>query len=192
MSQPNRLLNNRAFTRLWAAHIASGAGTAITTVALPLAAVLVLEATPPQMGLLAAAASLPNLLFGLVAGVWVDRFRRRPILVWADVGRALLLASIPAAAWLGQLSFLHLWIVTFAAGVAVRLLPDRGHLPPARPGAEARSGRGQQQTFDQRRVARDRGAGRGWRPGATPGRSQSHSHRRRLILAVRSGAQRSF
>ena len=131
MSQTNRLLNNRAFTRLWAAHIASGAGTAITTVALPLAAVLVLEATPPQMGLLAAAASLPNLLFGLVAGVWVDRFRRRPILVWADVGRALLLASIPAAAWLGQLSFLHLWIVTFAAGAltvffqiaAISLLP---------------------------------------------------------------------
>ena len=131
MSPSNRLLNNRAFTRLWAAHVASGAGTAITTVALPLAAVLVLEATPPQMGLLAAAASLPNLLFGLVAGVWVDRFRRRPILVWADVGRALLLASIPAAAWLGQLSFLHLWIVTFAAGAltvffqiaAISLLP---------------------------------------------------------------------
>ena len=116
MSQPSNLWRNRVFLRLWVAHVTSGAGTAITAVALPLTAVLVLGATPSQMGLLAAAGSLPNLLFGLVAGVWVDRVRRRPILVWADIGRALLLASIPAAAWLGQLSFLHLWIVTFAAG----------------------------------------------------------------------------
>ena len=116
MSQPPNLWRNPAFLRLWVAHVTSGAGTAITAVALPLTAVLVLRATPSQMGLLAAAGSLPNLLFGLVAGVWVDRVRRRPILVWADIGRALLLASIPAAAGLGQLSFLHLWIVTFAAG----------------------------------------------------------------------------
>ncbi len=116
MSQPPNLWRNPAFLRLWVAHVTSGAGTAITAVALPLTAVLVLRATPSQMGLLAAAGSLPNLLFGLVAGVWVDRVRRRPILVWADIGRALLLASIPAAAWLGQLSFLYLWIVTFAAG----------------------------------------------------------------------------
>ena len=116
MSPSNRLWNNRAFMRLWVAHVTSGGGTAITTVALPLAAVLVSGATPSQMGLLTAAGSLPNLLFGLAAGVWVDRVRRRSILVWADIGRALLLASVPAAAWLGQLSFLHLWIVSFAAG----------------------------------------------------------------------------
>ena len=110
------LWKNRAFTRLWVAHVTSGAGTAITTVALPLTAVLVLGATPSEMGLLAAAGSLPNLLFGLFAGVWVDRVRRRPILVWADLGRALLLVTVPAAAWLGNLSFLQIWIVTFAAG----------------------------------------------------------------------------
>ncbi len=116
MNQPVNLWQNRAFLRLWMAHVTSGAGTAITTVALPLIAVLLLDATPSQMGLLGAASSLPNLLFGFVAGVWVDRIRRRPILVWADIGRALALGSIPAAAWLGQLSFLHLWMVTFAAG----------------------------------------------------------------------------
>lgn len=98
------------------AHVSSGAGTAVTNVALPLTAVLVLGATPAQMGLLAAAGSLPNLLFGLIAGVWIDRVRRKPVLIWADIGRALLLVTIPAAAWLGQLSFLHIWIVTFAAG----------------------------------------------------------------------------
>ena len=68
------------------------------------------------MGLLAAAGSLPNLLFGLVAGVWIDRARRKPILIWADIGRALLLVTVPAAAWLSQLSFLQIWVVTFATG----------------------------------------------------------------------------
>ena len=116
MKQSSGLWKNRAFTRLWVAQVTSSAGTAITTVALPLTAVLVLGATPSEMGLLAAAGSLPNLLFGLFAGVWVDRVRRRPILVWADLGRALLLVSVPAAAWLGNLSFLQIWIVTFAAG----------------------------------------------------------------------------
>lgn len=116
MNPPGSLWRNKAFTRLWVAHVTSGAGTAITSVALPLTAVLVLGATPSEMGLLAAASSLPNLLFGFVAGVWVDRVRRRPILVWADIGRALLLLTIPTAAWMGQLSFVQIWIVTFAAG----------------------------------------------------------------------------
>ena len=116
MTHPDSLWRNRSFARLWVAHVASGAGTAITNVALPLTAVLVLGATPTQMGLLAAAGSLPNLLFGLLAGVWIDRVRRRPILIWADIGRAMLLVTIPVAAWLGQLSFLQIWLVTFAAG----------------------------------------------------------------------------
>lgn len=116
MTTSESLWRNRAFTRLWIAHVTSGAGTAITNVALPLAAVLVLGATPTQMGLLAAAGSLPNLLFGLVAGVWVDRVRRKPFLIWADIGRSLLLVTIPVAAWLGQLSFLQIWLVTFGAG----------------------------------------------------------------------------
>ena len=131
MNQSGSLWHNQTFTRLWVAHVTSGAGTAITTVALPLTAVLVLGASPSEMGLLAAAASLPNLLFGFIAGVWVDRVRRRPILVWADIGRALLLVSIPAAAWMGRLTFLQIWIVTFAAGTltvffqiaAISLLP---------------------------------------------------------------------
>jgi len=116
MNPSDGLWRNRSFARLWVAHVTSGAGTAITNVALPLAAVLVLGATPTQMGLLAAAGSLPNLLFGLLAGVWIDRVRRKPVLIWADIGRSLLLVTIPAAAWLGQLSFLQIWLVTFAAG----------------------------------------------------------------------------
>ncbi len=110
------LWRNRSFLRLWIAQIVSNVGTSITNVALPLTAVLVLGATPAQMGVLGIAGSLPNLVFGLFAGVWVDRTRRRPILVGADLGRALLLGSIPVAALLGRLTFLQLWIVGFLAG----------------------------------------------------------------------------
>src|SRR5207245_1503833 len=75
-------------------------GSEIGGTALPLAAVLVLKATPVQMGLLAAISTAPVLVVGLPAGAWVDRLRRRPILITADVGRAVLLGSIPLAALL--------------------------------------------------------------------------------------------
>ena len=109
------LWRNRSFMRLWFAQVVSNAGSQITQLALPLTAVLALGATPAQMGALGVAASLPNLLFGLFAGVWVDRTRRRPLLVGADLGRALLLGSIPAAALLGALTVAHLYLVAFAA-----------------------------------------------------------------------------
>jgi len=107
------LWKNRGFLHLWLAQIVSNAGTAITRIALPLAAVLVLRATPAEMALLLLSGQLPNLLFGLLAGVWVDRRRRRPLLVGADLGRALVLGSIPAAALLGHLTFIHLCVVSF-------------------------------------------------------------------------------
>jgi MFS family permease len=126
------LWHNRAFLRLWIADVLSKSGSQITAVALPLTAVLVLEATPGQMGLLGVAGSLPNLLFGLFTGVWVDRMRRSPILVGADLGRALLLGSIPVAALLGYLTFTHLVLVVFATATlsiffilaAVSILPS--------------------------------------------------------------------
>jgi MFS family permease len=107
------LWQNRPFIRLWIAQILSNAGTEITKVALPLTAVLVLGATPAQMALLAIVGSLPNLLFGLFAGVWVDRSRRGPILVRADLGRAIVLGSIPVAVLFWELTFLHLALVIF-------------------------------------------------------------------------------
>lgn len=108
------LWQNPGFMRLWLAQILSNAGSTITSVALPLTAVLVLGVTPVQMGLLGMMGSTPNLLFGLFAGVWVDRVRRGPVLVIADVGRGLLFASIPLAAWFGWLTFTQLLIVSFA------------------------------------------------------------------------------
>lgn len=92
------------FMRLWIGQTISQFGSHITREALPLAALLMLAATPSQMGLLAALGSLPPLIFALVAGVWTDRLRRRPILITADLGRCILLLIIPLAALTGHLS----------------------------------------------------------------------------------------
>jgi MFS family permease len=91
------------FVKLWAGQTISLFGSQITFLALPLTAVLVLDATPAQMGFLTAAEAIPSLLVGLFIGVWVDRYRRRPILIAADLGRAALLLVIPVAAILGVL-----------------------------------------------------------------------------------------
>lgn len=109
------LWHNPAFVRLWIAKTVSGIGSSITATAIPLTAALVLEATPAQMAALVFAGQLPDLLFGLIAGAWVDRVRRRPILVGTDLGRALLLAVIPAAVFLDALSMPLLWLVAFGS-----------------------------------------------------------------------------
>src|ERR687886_484930 len=115
VAAPPSIWGNRASTRLWLAQVVSNAGSQITNLALPLTAVLILGATPAQMGVLGVASSLPNLCFGLLAGVWVDRIRRRPLLVGADLGRALLLGAIPPPALLGSLTFAQLYLVAFAS-----------------------------------------------------------------------------
>ncbi len=104
------------FVKLWTGQTISKFGSHITGVALPLTAVLTLKATPVQMGVLTALGSLPVLLIGLPAGAWVDRLRRRPILITADIGRALLLLSIPIAAMLHALHIEQLYLVALLAG----------------------------------------------------------------------------
>src|SRR5439155_694323 len=84
--------------------------------AMPIAAVLTLNAGAAQMGLLGAALLTPYLVFGLFAGVTVDRLRRRPILIAADVGRAALLAMIPVLAVTGRLRIEHLYAIGFLFG----------------------------------------------------------------------------
>ena len=119
------------FMKLWLAQTISPFGSHITGTGLPLAALLTLGATPGQMGLLAAVSSAPWLLFGLPAGAWVDRLRRRPVLIAADLGRALLLLTIPLAAVLGRLSLEHLFLVAVAAGTLDLLfeVAHRSYLP---------------------------------------------------------------
>jgi MFS family permease len=104
------------FLKLWSAETISVFGSQVTMLALPLTAVLVLGATPAQMGILGAIEMAPFLFISLFAGVWVDRWRLRPVLVIADLGRAVLLGSIPAAYALGWLSIEYLFITALLSG----------------------------------------------------------------------------
>src|SRR3954452_2800113 len=114
--QTTALRDNRDFLKLWTSETVSQFGSQITLLALPLTAVVLLNASAFEMGLLRAAASAPFLLIGLLAGVWVDRHRRRPILLATNLGRALLLALIPLAALIGVVRIDLLYLVAFAAG----------------------------------------------------------------------------
>ena len=111
------LWRDREFLKLWAGQAVSELGSTVTRDAMPLLALLVLEATPVEMGLLSALGGLPVLLFGVAAGVWVDRLRRRPLMIAADLGRAGLLALIPLAAVLGLLRIELLYVIAILAGV---------------------------------------------------------------------------
>jgi MFS family permease len=117
MRLPPLLRENVPFRRFWAAQTVSLVGDQITLIALPLVAVLALDATPAQMGYLFAAELAPNLLFALHAGAWVDRRgRRRQLMLATDVARAALIGSIPVAYALDALTFPHLLVVGFLMG----------------------------------------------------------------------------
>src|SRR4051812_12894579 len=117
MSGPSRsLLRHPDFLKLWTAETASVFGTAITQLALPLIAATVLNVTPFEFGLLTTIEFLPFILLSLPAGVWVDRLRRRPILIVGDLGRAISLLSIPIAFAAGGLTIWQLYIVGFVNG----------------------------------------------------------------------------
>ena len=105
------------FRRLWAAESVSQLGSQVTMLALPLIAITVLHATTFEVGALTAVEMAPFILVGLFAGVWVDRIRRRPILVAADAGRAIALATIPIAALAGHLTLAQLYAVSLVTGV---------------------------------------------------------------------------
>ena len=111
------LWRNRDFLKLWAGETVSLFGSLIGGPALAFTAILALDATALQMGLLTAAGTAPGLLGGLIAGVWVDRLRRRPVLIGADLGRALLLGTIPLAAIMGVLRIEQLYAVAFLVGL---------------------------------------------------------------------------
>jgi predicted MFS family arabinose efflux permease len=114
---PKLLQKNRPFRDFWVGQTVSLFGDQVSLLAIPLLAALELDAGAAQMGLLTAAALAPNLLFSIHLGGWVDRRpRRRQLLIGADVGRALLLLTIPLAWALGVLSLTQLYVVAFAAG----------------------------------------------------------------------------
>ena len=110
------LWQNRDFLLLWGAQSVSQVGSQVTGLALPLAAIFVVHATTFEVAALNVVDLLPFVLFSLPAGVWVDRLRRRPILIAADWGRAAALASIPVVYAFRGLTLAQLFIVGFATG----------------------------------------------------------------------------
>jgi MFS family permease len=125
------LWQNQAFVRVWAAGTISTFGSLITRIALPLVAILTLSAGPIEVAILRSIDLVAALFVGLVAGAWVDRLRRRPVLIWADLGRAVLLGSIPLSFVLGTLA---LWQLIAVAGLAAVLTTffdaaDNAYLP---------------------------------------------------------------
>jgi MFS family permease len=114
---PTLLRENRPFRVYFAGQAVSLVGDQVSLIALPLVAVLVLHATPAEMGYLTTAALVPNLLFSLHAGAMIDRRgRRRQTMIVADLGRAALLATIPVAYAFGALTFGQLYAVGFLIG----------------------------------------------------------------------------
>jgi MFS family permease len=114
---PPLLRENARFRRFWLGQTVSLVGDQITLIALPLVAVLALDASAAQMGYLVAAELAPNLLFSLHAGAWADRRgRRRETMIATDLGRAALLGSLPLAYALGVLTFPHMLVVAFGMG----------------------------------------------------------------------------
>jgi MFS family permease len=110
------LWRDRHFVRFWASRSLGFFGIEISLLALPLTAVVTLGAAPAQVSFLAAAETAPFLLFGLAAGVWVDRWRRTPLLIGSDLVRAAAIVTVPVTVWLGTMTMTHLYLVAFAAG----------------------------------------------------------------------------
>jgi predicted MFS family arabinose efflux permease len=122
------LWRHRDFLLLWSAQGISAAGSRITRTALPMAAILVLDASPYELGFLAVALSLPGVLVAWVAGGWVDRHRRRPLLIATDLIRAAVLLAIPFAALRHVLSLPLLYAVAAVVGICTVLFNLADHV----------------------------------------------------------------
>jgi MFS family permease len=129
------LWRNGAFRRVWAAATVSIFGSLVTRVALPFVAITVLHADSVGVALVRAMDLVAGLGIGLVAGAWVDRLRRRPVMIWSDLGRAGLLALIPVSAWGGWLSLPLLLVIAFLVAVMTSFFDaaDNAYLPTVVP-----------------------------------------------------------
>ena len=125
------LFHHPNYRKLWSAATVSLFGTQVSQIAIPFIAAVVLNASPGEVGLLTTIEFLPFLIFTLPAGVWVDRFPKKRILVFGDLGRALMLVSIPIAAALGGLTIWQLYVVGFVNGIMTVFfdVADQSYLP---------------------------------------------------------------
>ena len=132
-SAPSRpsLWRQADYMRLWTAATVSLMGSQITFIAIPFIAVVVLDASPLQVSMLAAIEMLPFILLTLPAGAWLDRVRRRPVLIAGDLGRGIALLTIPAAYAAGVLTIGQLYVVAFVTGSFTVLfdVADQSYLP---------------------------------------------------------------
>lgn len=112
-----KLLFHNDFLYLWLSQSVSQLGSAITRFALPIVAIITLQATPAQIGLLRGLEFVPFLALGLLAGAWADRFVRRPILILTDLGRFILLGSVPVMSALGCLNIEYLYFIGLSTGI---------------------------------------------------------------------------
>ena len=119
------------FLKLWCAQAVSSFGARVTREGLPFAAVMSLGASPAQVGVLAAMAMGPSLLVGIFGGGFIDRSRRRRVLIGGDLGRAVVLSSIPLAAWAGVLTMSQVYGVAALVGaLSVAFdIADHAYLP---------------------------------------------------------------
>src|SRR5256712_8331901 len=115
----NRLWSNRTFLMLWTSETIAQSGSQFTGLALPLTAIIILNANSTELGVLTFAGSIPWLLFGLLVGVWVDRHRKQRIMVTSNILGGSILALIPIPAVLGvktKLGIPFLYAVSFFIG----------------------------------------------------------------------------
>jgi hypothetical protein len=118
-SGPGRpgLWRHRDFLLLWAGQSVSELGSAVSMLALPLVAIVLLRASTFEVGLLAAATTVPFLLIALPAGLVVDRMAKRRLMIGCDAARMLIIGSVPIAAAIGELTLCQLYVVAVAAGI---------------------------------------------------------------------------
>jgi MFS family permease len=112
----NDLLRDAAYRRLWTSILISSLGGQVTMLALPLTAVVLLHASATQMGVLVAMEIAPFVLLSLPSGVWLDRVRKLPVYVGGELSLAFIVASVPAAWYLGWLTMPWMYLVAFVMG----------------------------------------------------------------------------
>jgi MFS family permease len=117
--KPQSVLRDADFRKLWAGMTATRLGSSVASVTTPLIALQVLDAGAFMVSLLTAAAWLPWLLIGLPAGAWIDRVARKPVMLISDLLSAVLVISVPVAAWAGALTMAHLLAVTLLGAATV-------------------------------------------------------------------------